>query len=80
MKKIKCKVCEYEFDAVKSSHYISREDGKYGLSAISGGYESKIYDTFDCPVCGCQVVIQERKRVYVSKSIEDIERGDDDGE
>lgn len=76
MKKIKCKVCEYEFDAVRSGHYIVRDEGKSGLAALSGGVESKIYDAFDCPVCGCQVVAQERKRAYVSVS----KGGDEDGD
>lgn len=64
MKKIKCKVCEYEFDAVRSGHYVTRDDGKCGLAAVRGGNENKTYDTFDCPICGCQVVVQERKRQY----------------
>lgn len=49
MKKITCKVCEYMFDAVRSGHYI----------VIDGG---KLYDAFDCPVCGCQVIVNERKQ------------------
>lgn len=61
MKKLKCKVCEYMFDAIRSNHYISRDEGKRGYM---DGEENKIYDTFDCPICGCQIVIQERKRVY----------------
>lgn len=64
MKKIKCKVCEYEFDAIKSGHYIAGGEGKSGLTAIGDSGETKIYDVFDCPVCGCQAVVQERKRKY----------------
>lgn len=62
MKKIKCGVCECEFDGLKENHYISRGEGKCGLAAISGGNEVKFYDTFDCPQCGCQIVVKERKR------------------
>lgn len=24
-----------------------------------------LYDTFDCPSCGCQIAVQERKRIYI---------------
>lgn len=64
MKKIKCKVCDHEFDLTKDLHYIARGDGKNGLAAFSGGDETRLYDAFDCPACGCQIIIQERKRTY----------------
>lgn len=67
--KIKCKVCSCEFEAIKERHYISREEGKTGLSVTFGSNEEvKLYDTFDCPICGCQVVVQRRNRVFVEKS------------
>ena len=62
MKKIKCKVCECEFIPEKKEHYVSRDEVKVGLSNLAGGMEEKIYDTFDCPQCGCQNVMGERKR------------------
>lgn len=62
MKKIKCKVCECEFVPEKKEYYISRDEVKVGLSNLAGGMEEKIYDTFDCPQCGCQNVMGERKR------------------
>lgn len=62
MKKIKCNVCACEFIPEKDEHYISRDETKTGLSTIAGGLEEKLYDTFDCPQCGCQMVMQERKR------------------
>lgn len=61
-KLIKCKVCDFEFMPTVDRHYISREPGKTGLDALHGGFEPKIYDTFDCPQCGCQVIVAERKR------------------
>lgn len=63
MNLIECKVCGYAFDAVRSGHYIARENGKCGIAAISGE-ENALYDAFDCPVCGCQFIAQERKRQY----------------
>lgn len=62
MKKLKCKVCECEFVPEKKEHYISRDEVKVGFSSIAGGMEEKVYDTFDCPQCGCQNIVNERKR------------------
>jgi len=59
---LKCGICGCEFNATIEKHYISREKGKVGLAAISGGDEALEYDTFDCPQCGCQFVAQPRKR------------------
>ena len=63
---LKCKICGCEFNAVKERHYISRDNGNVGLTAAFGSNpEYKLYDTFDCPACGCQTTAQERKREYV---------------
>ena len=63
---LKCKICGTEFPAVMDKHYIARENGiQGGLVQLSNGkQEEKIYDAFDCPMCGCQVVAQDRKRTY----------------
>ena len=62
---LKCKICGTEFPAIKERHYISRDNGKTGFSSAFGSNdEEKIYDSFDCPICGCQVVAQDRKRTY----------------
>lgn len=62
---LKCKICGTEFPAIKERHYICRDAGKIELSAaLVSKDEEKIYDSFDCPMCGCQVVAQDRKRTY----------------
>lgn len=61
--KIKCKICECEFNPIREKHYISKEGAKTGLIAVIQSEEEKLYDTFDCPECGCQVIAQERKQV-----------------
>ena len=63
---LKCKICGTEFPPVMDKHYIARENGiQGGLVQLSNGkQEGKIYDAFDCPMCGCQVVVQDRKRTY----------------
>ena len=50
---LKCKICGTEFPAVKERHYVARDNGKIGLSSALGSKdEEKIYDSFDCPMCG----------------------------
>ena len=62
---IKCKVCGCEFTPVIYNHYITRDSGESGISTAFKHMEVNLYDTFDCPTCGCQVVAQERKRTFV---------------
>ena len=61
---MKCKVCGCEFTPVIDRHYVSRDKGESGLSVIVRNTEGDLYDTFDCPACGCQIIAQERKRDY----------------
>ena len=61
----KCKICGKDFELNKEGHYIARDTEKQTgafAALVSHDDESKLYDTFDCPFCGCQNVIQERKR------------------
>lgn len=62
---IKCKICGCEFPPVAEKHYIARDNGKSGIVTALSNDEGKLYDAFDCPMCGCQVIVQERKRNYV---------------
>ena len=67
---LKCKVCGTEFPAIEERHYIARDNSRKGLSAALGNVpEEAIYDTYDCPMCGCQVVAQERKRILEPEEI-----------
>lgn len=61
---IKCKVCGCEFTPVIDKHYIARDNGESGIATAFKSTEGKLYDTFDCPACGCQIIAQERKRNY----------------
>ena len=75
MKKLKCKICECEFVPEKKEHYVARTDGKTGVvSMFQSNDETGLFDAFDCPQCGCQVIAQERKRVYI------ISHADDDAD
>lgn len=57
-----CKVCERDFPLIYENHYIVRDPQKTGAIAnlvnTDVAYE---YDAFDCPHCGCQNVMQNRK-------------------
>lgn len=77
--KIKCKICGCEFNPTIERHYVSRDSGKIGVfAAIQSNPEDKLYDTFDCPECGCQAVVQERKRQLTScVDIEEEVEGDE---
>lgn len=63
---LKCKVCGKEFEANLERHYVARDIGKTGLAAAFGNNdEENLYDAFDCPYCGCQFVVQGRKRDFL---------------
>lgn len=65
--KIECKVCGCEFNPIIERHYISRSEGKTGIvAAFSENSETKLFDTFDCPQCGCQIIAKQRQREYVA--------------
>ena len=50
---MKCNVCGHEFDPI-------REDRYEAVKPAPMFQCSTHYDCFDCPVCGCQIVAQER--------------------
>lgn len=64
---LECKICGCLFPATIEKHYVSREETKTGLSTVYENNEVKEYDTFDCPKCGCQNIVQERKREVKKK-------------
>ena len=61
---LECKICGCKFNAVEERHYISRDNGKSGLAVAFGSEpEEKLYDTFDCPSCGCQIAVQDLEKI-----------------
>ena len=60
---LECKICGTKFNAIIEKHYLARDNGKTGLAVAFGSTaEECLYDAFDCPMCGCQVIAKERKR------------------
>lgn len=74
--KIKCKICGCEFTPVIDKYYIARDNGESGISTAFKHVEGNMYDAFNCPTCGCQVVAQERKRSFINISISEEETDD----
>ena len=63
-KRVVCEVCGADIKLQSYRKYtVSGQQLKGGLSSIAGAPEKpKLYDAFDCPVCGCQYVAKERLR------------------
>lgn len=75
-----CNICNTRFRANSEDHYIARDNCKHGLAKAFDYIEESLYDAFDCPTCGCQIIVNERKRVLVDDlKINEIE-GDEDNE
>ena len=76
---LECKICGTKFNAIIERHYIARDNGKTGLAVAFGSTaEECLYDAFDCPMCGCQVIAKERKRDYIPFISTDKEDEDDE--
>jgi DNA-directed RNA polymerase subunit RPC12/RpoP len=65
---MECNACGLNFAATKEGHYIAREKEGKGFSSLSG-MEATIFDAFDCPRCGCQIIVQERKRQIKEEAV-----------
>ena len=62
---MRCSVCGAEFVPKKEARDTGRNNGKTGaMSLFEANQEERLYDCFDCPICGCQIVAKERKRKY----------------
>lgn len=69
---LKCKICGTEFPAIKERHYIARDNIRTGAFTSISNEEEKIYDAYDCPMCGSQIIAQERKRNFEPDNICDF--------
>lgn len=58
-----CKVCGRDFPLLAEEHYVSRDVHLTGFAGLAGGTEPEIWDSFDCPHCGCQNRLQQRNRL-----------------
>lgn len=78
MNQLECNVCGCKFNAIVERHYVARDNGKTGLSvAFGSSSEESLYDAFDCPMCGCQIIAKDRKRNYISYMPSEEEESDE---
>lgn len=78
---MKCTVCGFEFEPLLKNHYVSRDNGETGLSVAFKNSEETLYDTFDCPQCGCQHIAQKRKRIFIPRDLSSLtDTAEDDNE
>lgn len=77
---VECQCCGSMFSPTKEMRYTARDNdpGKqlFGIAA-----ETKQYDAFDCPHCGCQIIVGERLRpvdeaVFALGGIDEVHEDD----
>lgn len=65
---LKCPVCGYEFAALADNRYTV--DGAHNYGRFNYLRDTTIvdgkHDAFDCPMCGCQMVVHPRLRTVSS--------------
>lgn len=60
---LKCKACGIKFRPTTWRRYTAVGNKTTGVVATIVETENPIiYDAFDCPNCGCQIVVNERVR------------------
>lgn len=76
-----CKVCGRDFALIAEEHYIARDVEETGIAvALGRKKEAEQYDAFDCPHCGCQNVVQERKMALIVIETEEIDQEEEEEE
>lgn len=66
----KCTVCNREFELKGENHYITEARRATGLAVLIGSTETALYDTVDCPYCGCQQILHVREKVFVENNFD----------
>lgn len=70
-----CQVCGRDFPLIAEEAYVARDVEQGGLVTALSDTESRWYDAIDCPHCGCQNVLQERKRPLTPEDADEEECG-----
>lgn len=61
-RKIMCKICGCEFIPQKQDIYLSRQAGESGIARTFSTHEPTLYESMDCPICGCQTLLGIRQQ------------------
>lgn len=62
-----CIVCGRDFPLLAENRYTARENVKTRIAALTTGGEESLFDAMDCPHCGCQNILNQRKREYIEE-------------
>lgn len=74
---VKCSICGEQVELRKENRYEVIIEA--GTLQKSFGAKDHLYEAFDCPKCGCQMLIQERFPVPVKEEIKVTEGCQYDG-
>ena len=76
-----CCVCGRDFPLLVENRYTARDPEKSGAPAsLVGSAEVNLFDATDCPHCGCQNILQPRKRNDAISELECLAVDDDEEE
>lgn len=76
-----CSVCGRDFPLLVENRYTARDNNnKLGFAVFTCGTEDSLYDAIDCPHCGCQNILQLRKRRNAMSELADMVGDDEDEE
>ena len=62
MRKPTCKICGEKLTLDREKVYTVADETTGIIAAF--GAATKCYDAIDCPICGCQNILCERKLIY----------------
>lgn len=66
MNVLNCKVCGMSFQPLSAYHYIVRErEERVSLFIDNSWKELKLFDAYECPLCGAQNIAGERLPLWV---------------
>lgn len=80
-----CCVCGRDFPLLVENRYTARDPEKSDtLASLVSPTEVDLFDAMDCPHCGCQNILQTRKRecldnyCELTEEVEDVTEVEDD--
>lgn len=73
MNVLNCKVCGMSFQPLSAYHYIVREREERVSILDLSARELKLYDAYECPLCGAQNIAGERLPLWVPDICEEEE-------
>ena len=76
-----CKVCGRDFPLLVEEHYVAQDPKATGVVAAMASTDKVYeYDAIDCPFCGCQNVLQQRKPMACCCECEECDKAEEEEE